>query len=104
MKIAFVHQKLSKFSSYQKYSHFLDWLYNHLNKDNNGVGAGVNLQAGNGFGVNANVGYNHQYISQGTSSFTDSSGTTWYETPSNYKKTESVSWQTSSDADNRKRK
>ena len=104
MKIAFVYQKTFKVFKLLKILSFVDWLYNHLNKDNNGVGAGVNLQAGNGFGVNANVGYNHQYISQGTSSFTDSSGTTWYETPSNYKKTESVSWQTSSDADKRKRK
>ena len=80
-----------------------DYLYNHLKNKN--AGAAVNLQAGNGYGVNANLGYNNQYVSQDFYKPTGPIETIWYESePAEFDRTEAVSWKSSGDSDKRKRK
>ena len=80
-----------------------DYLYNHLKNKN--AGAAVNLQAGNGYGVNANLGYNNQYVSQDFYKPTGPIETIWYESePAEFDRTEPVVWKSSGDSDKRKRK
>ena len=74
-----------------------DWLYNHLKKKN--AGTSVNVQAGNGYGVNANLGYNNQYVSNDFYTPTGPIETIWYESePAEFDRTEAVSWKSSGDS------
>ena len=63
------------------------------------AGAGVNVQAGNGYGVNANLGYNNQYVSNDFYTPTGPIETIWYESePAEFDRTEAVSWKSSGDS------
>ena len=89
------------FPPFSRLFQLTDYLYNKFIKDN-GAGVGVNLNAGNGYGFNANVGLGNQ-VNQDFA-YTGPVEYTWYESPSDFDRADSIEWKTASDGSAKNRR